>query len=262
MTGDYSWQHSCNRVVPIVSGRIDALMSRCGLGVRFVYYLTVIMSLRARLRALPSIVGTSPPLVTTHEDPQSLMIDFLTDAIDAGVPEPHAITLVTVDGTGRPDARVLIIKDIDENGNIAIATSAHSAKGRQLANDPQVALSWYCTPHARAMRIRGIASPADPKVSAADFQARSSRARAIAMAGTQSSAIPPHIDRATLIDEMETELSASGDNEVSESVKDWQVWWITPDEVEFWQGANDRNHERLKYMRKEGDGWERKTLWP
>lgn len=149
------------------------------------------MSLRDRLRALPSIVGTAPPLITTYDHPRSLIVDFIIKAIDADIPEPHAITLVTVDEAGRPDARVLIIKDIDEDGNIAIATSARSAKGHQLAGNSHVALSWYCTPHARAIRIRGVAYPAESKVATADFEARSSRAKAIAMAGTQSSPISP-----------------------------------------------------------------------
>jgi pyridoxamine 5'-phosphate oxidase len=213
-------------------------------------------SLRDRLRALPSIVGNSPPFVTTHSDPRTLMVEFLTEAIDAGVPEPHAITLVTVDSSNRPDARVLIIKDIDENGNIAIATSAKSAKGNQLSTNPQVALSWYCTPHARAIRIRGTASLADSSISSADFQARSNRAKAIALAGTQSSAVAPGVDRAALIDNMESKLAEKG-----AETKDWQVWLIRPEEVEFWQGAKDRNHDRLQYKRTEGR-WERTMLWP
>ena len=214
-------------------------------------------SLRERLRALPSIVGSSPPLDTSHHDPRTLMVQFLTEAIEADVPEPHAITLVTVDSSNRPDARVLIIKDINENGDIAIATSSKSAKGNQLSNNPQVALSWYCTPHARAIRIRGTASLADSDVSKADFNARSVKAKAIAMAGTQSSPVSPGTNRAALIDEMASKLEETGDVDTTE----WQVWLITPEEVEFWQGAKDRNHDRLKYKRTEG-GWERATLWP
>jgi pyridoxamine 5'-phosphate oxidase len=56
---------------------------------------------------------------------------------------------------------------------------------------------------------------------------------------------------------MESKLAEAGDV----GFKDWQVWLITPEEVEFWQGAKDRNHDRLKYKRTEG-GWERTTLWP
>lgn len=222
---------------------------------------TTSMSLRNRLRALPSIVGSSPPLVTTHEDPRTLMVQFVTEAIDAGIPEPQAITLVTVDEAGRPDARVLIIKDIDQDGNIAIATSPRSVKGRQLSNNPHVALSWYCTPHARAIRIRGVASLADSEVASADFRARSERAKAIAMAGAQSSTVDSDVDRGALIDDMELKIAASSDTGTSPSSVEWQVWLIAPQEVEFWQGAKDRNHDRLKYKRK-GKDWERTTLWP
>ena len=215
------------------------------------------MSLRDRLRSLPSIVGSSSPLDTTHEDPRTLFIQFVSEAIDAGIPEPHAITLVTVDGSGRPDARVLIIKDIDQDGNVAIATSSRSAKGRQLCGNPHVALSWYCTAHARAIRIRGTASLAPDDIASADFRARSRRAKAIAKAGTQSSPIPDNTDREAIIDKMESRLETSAESDCS----DWQVWLIAPQEVEFWQGAKDRNHDRLKYERSAG-GWRRMTLWP
>ena len=218
------------------------------------------MALRDRLRALPSIVGSAPALVTTHQDPRTLLVQFLTEAIEADVPEPHAITLITVDSSNRPDARVLIIKDINETGDIAIATSGKSAKGEQLSNNPHVALSWYCSPHARAIRIRGLASLADSKVALADFQARSNRAKAIATAGTQSSAVPSDTNRSALIDDMESKLAERGDEE-SPGTMDWQVWLIAPQEIEFWQGAKDRNHDRLKYNRTEG-GWERTMLWP
>jgi pyridoxamine 5'-phosphate oxidase len=77
------------------------------------------------------------------------------------------------------------------------------------------------------------------------------------MAGAQSSPVPPDVDRAARINDMESKLAEAGDV----GFKDWQVWLITPEEVEFWQGAKDRNHDRLKYKRTEG-GWERTTLWP
>jgi len=216
------------------------------------------MSLRERLRALHSIVGT-PPVNDTFEknavDPRSNIVAWLTAAIDANIPEAHAITLVTVDNQGRPDARVLIIKDIDEQGRIAIATSGSSTKGRQLNENPNVALSWYCTAHARAIRIQGIARPGSRDMSAADFTARSTRAKAIAMAGTQSAQIPAETDRAALIDAKQMEMTKSTGSD------DWQVWLIVPDKVEFWQGAEDRNHSRLQYIKREGH-WEHATLWP
>lgn len=222
------------------------------------------MSLRSLLRSQPSIVGTAPPLGEIPEHPRSLIVSFLTAAIDAGIPEPHAITLITVDSNGFPDARVLIIKDINDDGNVAIATSAHSAKGRQLLENNKVALSWYCTPQARAIRTRGTATLADEEVIRADFDARSGRAKAIAKAGKQSEVIDSGTDRKALIDAKEKELQAQeGEGGGGEEMPDWQVWWIVPEEIEFWQGAKDRNHERLRYKRKkDGCGWEHATLWP
>jgi pyridoxamine 5'-phosphate oxidase len=220
------------------------------------------MSLRSLLRSQPSIVGTAPPLGEVPEHPRSLIVNFLTTAIEAEIPEPHAITLITVDSTGFPDARVLIIKDIDDDGNVAIATSAHSAKGRQLLENNKVALSWYCTPQARAIRIRGTAELADEEVIRADFAARSGRAKATAKAGKQSEVIDSGTNRKALIDAKEKELQALEGGE-EEEMPDWQVWWIAPEEIEFWQGAKDRNHERLQYKRKkDGSGWEHATLWP
>lgn len=219
------------------------------------------MSLRDRLRALPSIVGSAPPFDTDQEHPRTLMVDFLTSAIDAGVPEPHAITLTTVDESGRPDARVLIVKDVDQDGNVAIATSSSSPKARQMMCNPHVALSWYCTPLARAIRIKGLASLAGSSVAQADYQARSTSAKAIAMAGNQSSIVAPGTDRAALIDAAEDELSMLADSGSKEGELHWQVWMITLKEVEFWQGARDRNHDRLRYTL-EGDTWKRTTLWP
>jgi pyridoxamine 5'-phosphate oxidase len=81
------------------------------------------------------------------------------------------------------------------------------------------------------------------------------------MAGAQSSTVDPDVDRGALIDEMESKIATSSNTEPPSNNEEWQVWLIAPQEVEFWQGAKDRNHDRLKYKRK-GKGWERTTLWP
>ncbi|MGN6127130.1 MAG: pyridoxamine 5'-phosphate oxidase family protein, partial [Humibacter sp.] len=120
-------------------------------------------TLRDKLRALPSVVGVAPPFVleTAPTNPGELVVDWLLTAIDTGVPEPHAATLSTVDENGQPDARVLIVKNITEHGAFEVATSVSSPKARQLATNPRCALSFYWTPLARAIRIRGTAVRAD-----------------------------------------------------------------------------------------------------
>jgi pyridoxamine 5'-phosphate oxidase len=81
------------------------------------------------------------------------------------------------------------------------------------------------------------------------------------MAGVQSSTLPPNTDRTGLINAMETELANQAESADPSQSSDWQVWLIAPDEIEFWQGAKDRNHDRLQYKR-EAEGWKHSVLWP
>ena len=212
-------------------------------------------SLKDKLRALPSIVGTPPtPFPRQPPDhPQALLLEWLGSAIEAGIPEPHAITISTVDDENRADARVLIIKDILEDGTIEIGASSHSPKSQQMVQNPNVCISWYQTAHARAIRIRGIAEKAPQEVTKADWESRKISAKAIASAGKQST--PFEGDRDALIKEKEKELVDGTQEDI------WQVWRIIPKEVEFWQGAKSRNHDRLKYTL-DGVKWISHTLWP
>lgn len=175
------------------------------------------------LRAIPSLTGSPPALDLTGlpQEPLGCFAQWLAQALDRGVPEPLAATLSTVDADGMPDARVLLLKAVDERG-WAFAGSAASRKGRQLAARPAAALSLWWQPLVRAVRVRGRVVPASPAECAADLAARSEAARA---------AVRP---------------------------QDWRLWRLVPDRVEFWQGAPDRQHLRVVYTRTRR--WER-ALW-
>ena len=175
------------------------------------------------LRAQPSLTGT-PPLVDLHalpDGPVELFAEWLSAASHAGVPEPHAATLATVDAQGFPDARTLILKDVGERG-WAFAGLRSSRKGAQLAEHPVAALNFWWQPIVRAVRVRGIVREASRADSDADLAARSASARAGAVSG------------------------------------DWVLWRIEPTRVEFWQGAADRQHTRIVYLR-DGSAWSRRT---
>ncbi len=128
------------------------------------------------LRALPSLTGSAPPLDldALPDDPDDLFRTLITEAVDAGVPEPHAATLATVDADGLPDARTLILKDVGPRG-WAFAGTRSSAKGAQLAASPAAALAFWWQPIVRAVRVRGSVEEATAEESAADLAARSSR---------------------------------------------------------------------------------------
>lgn len=172
-----------------------------------------------RLREVPSLTGQPRRLAMDDlpVDPASLFVEWLDDAINAGVAEPHAATLATVDRDGMPDARTLILKGLDERG-WAVAGSRSSRKGEQLADQPAAALNFWWQPIMRAVRVRGPVAEASRADSDDDLAARSVSARAGVEPG------------------------------------EWVLWRIQPVRVEFWQGALDRRHLRVVYNRA-GGGW-------
>jgi pyridoxamine 5'-phosphate oxidase len=113
--------------------------------------------LRELLRRLPVLTGTAPAFVAAQApvDPLDLFTEWLCHAIDSGVAEPHAMTLSTVDETGRPWARVLICKDVTPDGGWHLAVSSVSRKGRQLTANPVAALTFYWPQLGRQIRVAG-----------------------------------------------------------------------------------------------------------
>ena len=148
------------------------------------------MTVRDLLRGLPVFDRPLPAFDTelVPSEPSALFLSWLHAAIDAGVSEPHAMTLSTVDAEGRPDARVLILKDIDADG-WQFATATTSAKGTQLAARPHAALSFHWREQGRQVRVRGAVTAADPGVSAADFLAKPDGSRIAGLVGRQSAVL-------------------------------------------------------------------------
>ncbi|GAA4587677.1 pyridoxal 5'-phosphate synthase [Planotetraspora phitsanulokensis] len=214
---------------------------------------------RRLLRSLPVFAFGLPEFrpETAPDDPVSLFVEWLTSAIEGGVPEPHAMTLSTADADGRPSARVLICKDVDGSGTWYFASSASSRKGHELEANPHAALTFYWPQHGRQIRVRGAVTPTGAERSAADFLARSPGARAEALSSRQSQVLD---DPA----EAETALRAASDRLAAEPdlvAADWTLYALAAAEVEFWQADERRRHTRLRYERT-GGGWVRHRLWP
>ena len=213
--------------------------------------------IRQRLRDLKALEGPFEPVdFGAADNPQALFLDWLEAAIAAGLAEPHAMTLSTVDAGGHPDARVLILKNLDERG-WHFAVSAVSPKGRQIAANPAVALTFYWQALGRQVRIRGRAVALDAGESAQDLLARSVDARANVLLAKQSEPLDHPSSVAAAMTGARARIAAAPDL-VSD---DWQAYAVAPQTVEFWQGATDRLHQRLLF-RREGEGWAREWLWP
>ncbi|ATO14942.1 pyridoxamine 5'-phosphate oxidase [Micromonospora sp. WMMA2032] len=216
------------------------------------------MTTRRMLRALPVLAHDMPSFDPSDvpAEPTALFADWLAAAVDAGVDEPHAMTVSTVDADGAPDARVLILKDLDSAG-WHFASSSASAKGRQLARNPRIALSFHWREQGRQVRVRGTARPADPAVSRQDFLARPEGSRIATLAGRQSTVLT---DRAELDRELaEVRARLAGDPDLVADTH--TVYVVAPETVEFWQADRERRHVRLRY-RRGAAGWAREQLWP
>lgn len=212
------------------------------------------------LRQIPALSGPLPDddLAALPRCPQEAFRLWFTDALNAGIREPHAMTLSTVDENGWPDARVLILKNLDERG-WHFAIKASSPKGRQIATNSQVALTFYWPAMGRQIRMRGPALALLAKESARDFLDRPPGSRAAAMASLQSE---------VLSDDESLDLGLAGAQAFLEANPDhvetgWRVYAVAPRVVEFWQGASDRNHKRLRYtLAQAGNHWQTARLWP
>src|SRR4051794_37422883 len=189
--------------------------------------------MRDELRAVPNLLGSAPPpgFDSPPPRPDVLFADWFRQALDAGVPEPHAATLSTVDERGMPDARVLVLKDLTADGRFAFAGGAGSAKGRQLTAQPFAALTFWWQPQARSVRVRGPVVRATAAEAAQDDHERGPLARAIALVGRQSeeltdpAAVGPAVAEARARLELDPAVTAPG----------WALWFLDPVQVEFWQ---------------------------
>ncbi|MFH8339964.1 pyridoxal 5'-phosphate synthase [Streptomyces sp. AM6-12] len=193
---------------------------------------------------------TAPPT------PLPLFTSWFGEAVDAGQPEPHTMTLATVDEQGRPDARIVMLHGADPGG-WSFATHATSRKGRALDARPYAALTFYWPVLGRQVRVRGPVTAAPPEESQADLHARSTGALAAALTGHQSE------DLAALDELRQASAAAWAEARENPSLPapTWTLYRLRPDTVEFFQGAPDRAHVRLEY-RSTGFGWSRGLLWP
>ncbi|KAF9772545.1 hypothetical protein IL306_009737 [Fusarium sp. DS 682] len=218
--------------------------------------------LQAKLRALPVLQGASFPKTDFDafpEIPQQAFEAWLDEAIAANVPEPHAMTLSTVDEQGCPDARVLILKNVDNRGwHFAIKTD--SPKGRHISANNSVALTFYWPKIGRQTRLRGKANALPRDECDQDWTARSAMAKITAKVSKQSEPLnDPHDLQAKMAEAVKKHETEKQE----QSSEGWMVYAVAPTTVEFWQASTDRLHQRLNYTWDAArSSWRKEALWP
>jgi pyridoxamine 5'-phosphate oxidase len=183
-------------------------------------------------------------------DPLVAFAGWLRDAEDAGLPDPNAMVVGTIEPDGRPSSRTVLLKGLD-GGTFSFFTNRESHKGTALAHEPRVSLlfPWYGL--HRQVRIEGSAVLASDDVSDAYWATRPRGSQLGAWASAQSEPIASRAD----LDARQAAVDARFDGvETVPRPPYWGGYLVTPASLEFWQGRRSRLHDRFLYER-EGDRW-------
>ncbi len=217
------------------------------------------MDMKTKLAQLQVLSGHAISQFDTSDvpdTPQELFGQWLDRAIALDVAEPQVMTLSTIDAEGEPDARMVVLLDVNEQG-WHFAASTLSPKGQQLGTTPRAALTFYWPDLAQQVRLRGPVLPLAAEASVADFFRRPERSRAAILAGRQSEVLETPEDLQLALRWQLERLSA----EPSLIAPHWVLFALAPKEAEFWQADAGRHFTRLRY-RRSGEQWERNLLWP
>ena len=189
-------------------------------------------------------------------DPFALFMDWFGRAHKSGMEEPNAMVLSTVGADGSPNSRVLLLKDFSENGFI-FYSNYESTKGKELASNNNAAALFYWPDLEKQIRIRGEVEKLSSKVSDDYFASRPRGAQIAAATSSQSSTIE---SRGVLETSWKSFESSHREIDIVRPAH-WGGYILKPKNFEFWQGRDNRLHDRLEFYQ-EGDVWAVRRLAP
>ncbi|WP_042886804.1 pyridoxamine 5'-phosphate oxidase [Cupriavidus necator] len=189
-------------------------------------------------------------------DPLSQFKRWFDEAVTAKLPEPNAMTLATVDATGQPSARIVLLKGIDDRG-FTFFTNYESRKGLDLAANPRAALLFHWVQLERQVRVEGYVEKVSDDESDAYFASRPLGSRVGAWASEQSREVPGR----DVLEQRELEYrSKFGEN--PPRPPHWGGYRLVPTALEFWQGRPSRLHDRIAYRVQPAGSWQIVRLSP
>ena len=190
-------------------------------------------------------------------DPIQLFHDWFAEAEQTkSIAEPTAMTLATVDDTGMPSARIVLLKAHDGRGFV-FYTNLTSEKARHLEKNPKAALCFYWMPLDKQVRVQGTVEPVTPEEADAYFATRPRQSQIGAWASKQSQ---PYTERLQLEKRLVKYTAKFGISPVPRP-EFWSGYRLLPATIEFWLKQPFRLHDRVRYTRT-ADGWERTRLFP
>lgn len=192
-----------------------------------------------------------------NPDPVVQFRKWFEEALDKGVMEPNAMTLATVSADGQPSARIVLLKDLDDSG-FGFFTNYESQKGVELHANPSAALLFFWPELQRQVRVAGNVTKMTDEQSEAYFHSRPSGSQLAAIASPQSSEIADRDLLETRLAELERRYA--GGVPIPKPGH-WGGYRLKPNAIEFWQGGDNRLHDRLRYARDDA-GWKIVRLAP
>lgn len=194
--------------------------------------------------------------IKQENSPYSIIRDWMDEALKSEPNDSDAACLATVDETGLPDARVILVRKIDNSG-FCFFTNYESAKGRELLTTQKAALNFHWKSLGRQIRVRGNVTPVTEQESNEYYASRPLGNRIGAWASKQSRPLP---DRETLINRISHYEQMYGDG--PPRPPHWGGFRLIPVSIEFWQDGEFRLHHRLLYTLADDGSWTTTLLFP
>ncbi len=181
-------------------------------------------------------------------DPMKQFEKWFDETLKAGITEPNAMHLATVNAKGQPSSRIVLLKGIDRN-RFVFYTNYQSKKGKELENNPACALTFFWAEIERQVRIEGSAERIDGAQSDVYFQSRPRSSQVGAWASPQSTLIQ---NRGILEERVEQIAARFKENKVLPRPRQWGGFAVDPVLIEFWQGRASRLHDRIQFTKIDG----------
>ena len=192
------------------------------------------------------------------ENPIELFKEWFNEAKKTEINDPNVFTLATADDNGIPSARMILLKDYSQNGFI-FYTNSNSKKSSDLKENPNASLCFHWKSLLRQVRISGKVSKVSDKESDAYYKTRPYNSKIGAWASKQSSVLKNREELIKLISDLKKKYP--NENDVPRPDY-WSGWSLDPNDIEFWLDGKNRIHQRLKYIKKDKNNWEKILLNP
>ncbi|MBM2846638.1 MAG: pyridoxamine 5'-phosphate oxidase [Bacteroidetes bacterium] len=192
-----------------------------------------------------------------HADPIVQFQHWFDDAEKAGITQPEAMTLATASADGRPSARVVLLKLVDERGFV-FYTNYDSRKGKELSANPVAALVFFWEEMNRSVRVEGNVTKLSPYESDEYFATRPRDGQLSSLTSSQSEVV----ESREVLDRRFEELKKEYEGKTIARPPHWGGYRVYPVRIEFWQQRFARLNDRIVYQRRSDGSWLMQRLQP